>query len=402
MNLRYYWIAAFSIFCVPAFALTSVTVNCNGGAADYPSISAAIAALKTLPVSGNAAIAVTGVCTENVVIDNFAELTLNGQPGAAIVSPNSSAAIRIDHSNKIVVHGFGIRGGNPAVVARRGAGIVIDSCNVGSPTAKGPGSGIRFEQQAMGFVVDTSVDNFTSTGIVVNDGSSLTVQANVPVAITNSVAGASAFNLSSLTLWGKITVQNNRDTGLSAFANSNLFVTGCNPGEMAIRGNGFGILSGNSNLLVNCPVVIEANSYYGIFHEFSGLATLLNAVIRNNGGAVAGADAPGAGVLVDGATFYFTAVQILNNIGPGVKVVRGSRGYLFDMTVQSNSTDGVQVSQGSVVEMSTFNTVTGHPGADLLCNTGTTVFGSKIGIGKITCPGFSSESGPKPFVPPIP
>ena len=232
MKSRRYLIVAASIFCSPAFALTAVTVNCNGGAADYPSISAAIAALKTLPVSGNAVIAVTGVCTENVVIDNFAELTLNGQPGAAIVSPNSSPAIRIDHSNKIIVHGFGIRGGNPAVSARRGAGIVIDSCNVGSPSAKGVGNGIGFEQRAQGFVVNTSVDNLSSTAIFAGDGSIVTVEASVPVSISDSATGVYVSNLSSVTLSGKITVQNNSNIGLAAAAGSSLSVTGCNPGEM--------------------------------------------------------------------------------------------------------------------------------------------------------------------------
>ena len=393
-------ILVFSIFCAPAFAVTNVTVNCNGGAANYPNISAAVAALKVLPVSGNAVIDVTGVCLENVVIDSFAELTLNGQSGAVIGSPNSSPALRIDHSNEIVVHGFGLRGGNPTVLARRGAGIVIDSCNVGTPSVKGPGTGIRFEQQAQGFVINTSVDNFTGAAIYALDGSTLSVQAGVPIVLSNSLIGAAASNLSSLSVSGKITMENNANSGLNVNTNSTLFVGPCNPGDMAIRGNGSGIGSLSAHVQVACPVVIENNRFYGVLQQFSGRVLLYSAVIRNNGDP----NEPGAtvGVLVDSAEFYISQSQILNNTGGGITIVRGARGFVFLTTVQSNSTDGIQVLQGSVVELSTGNTVSGNAGVDLLCNTGANVFGSKTGIGKMTCPGFSSESGPKPSVPIIP
>ena len=402
MKSRYCWIAAFSIFCAPASAFTAVTVNCNGGAADYPSISAAVAALKTLPVSGNALIDVTGVCTENVVIENFAVLTLNGHPGSAIVSPNSNSAIRIDDSNRVTVTSFAIRGGNPAVSVHRATAVTFNSCNVGSPSAKGPGSGARFEQHAVASLVNTSVDNFTGSAITALDGSIVTVQASVPVSLSNSAAGASLFNLSSLTLTGKITVENNGGTGLVASSGSTLSIGGCNPGEMAIRGSQVGIASINSNLQVSCPVAIEGNHFYGVSQQFSGYMALFQAVVRNNGGGLSGPEAPGGGVLLDGAAFYISQAQVLNNVGPGIRILRGSRGLVFDSAVLFNSTDGIQASQGSVLEMSTVNNVTGHPGADLLCNTEANVFGSKTGIGKLMCPGFSSESGPKPFMPPIP
>jgi len=111
-----------------------------------PSIGAAIAALKTLPVSGNAFIDVTGVCTENIVIQNFVVLTLSGHPGSVIASPNSNPAIRIDDSNNISVTNFSIRGGGPVILVRRATAVTIGSCNVGNPSVKGPTSGIRFEQ----------------------------------------------------------------------------------------------------------------------------------------------------------------------------------------------------------------------------------------------------------------
>jgi hypothetical protein len=397
-----HWIAAFFIFCVPASAFTAVTVNCNGGAADYPNISAAVAALKTLPVSGNALIDVTGVCTEKVVIDHFAVLTLSGHPGSAIVSPNSNSAIRIDDSNTITVGSFAIRGGNPAVWVRRSASVTFNSCNVGSQSAKGPGSGVRFEQHAVASLINTSVDNFTSSAIAALDGSFVTVQGSVPVSLSNSAAGASIVNLSSLALTGKVTVENNGGTGLVASAGSTLSISSCNPGEMAIRGSQVGIASINSNLQLSCPVVIEGNHYYGVSQQFSGYMALYQAVIRNNGGGLPGLDSPGGGVLLDGAAFYISEAQVLNNIGAGITIKRGSRGLVFDSSVQFNSTDGIQASQGSVLEMSALNNVTGHPGSDLLCNTEANVFGTKTGIGKLKCPGFSSESGPKPFVPPIP
>ncbi|MBI4908192.1 MAG: hypothetical protein HY820_31490 [Acidobacteria bacterium] len=392
-------IGVFGMFCVPALAVTSVTVNCNGGAADYPSISAAITALKTLPVSGNAVITVTGSCTDNVVIDNFADLTLIGQPGAMISSPNSASAIRIDHSNKIIVRGFAIRGGNPAVRVRRGAGIVIDSCNVGNPSVTGPGNGIRFEEHAVGFVVNTSVSNFVGSAVFAYDSSSVSIQATVPVSLANSGGGAFVSLLSTLIVSGKVTVENNTGSGLVAGGRSVLSVGDCGAGEMAIRGNGLGISGVDSNLHVACPVVVENNRYGGVNSSLGGSVSLYAAVIRSNGVGGSG----GAGVALQGTTFYCINIQVLNNTGPGILAFHGSKGVISGSTIQGNSTDGIQVIQGSLVELQLFaSTVSGHPGVDLLCNTDGKAFGVKTGIGKMTCPGFSAESGPKPYVPPLP
>jgi len=73
-------------------------------------------------------------------------------------------------------------------------------------------------------VVDTPVSNFSGAAITAFNGSMVTVQGNVPISLSNSASGGSASNLSSLTISGKITVENNSGSGLTVFGNSSLLV----------------------------------------------------------------------------------------------------------------------------------------------------------------------------------
>lgn len=69
-------------------------------------------ALKALDPRGPSTLVVSGACVENVVIQDFDQLTLRAAPGASISDTSGGAAevIGINASQRITVQGFTIHG----------------------------------------------------------------------------------------------------------------------------------------------------------------------------------------------------------------------------------------------------------------------------------------------------
>src|SRR5271166_6392094 len=98
----------------PSDAVT-VKVHCSPNAGRGETINAA---LHHLDPSGPNTIRVSGLCKENVVVEGFDRLTMIAEQGAAIADPSggNNPTIIILDSRRVVVRGFAISGGSPAVI----------------------------------------------------------------------------------------------------------------------------------------------------------------------------------------------------------------------------------------------------------------------------------------------
>src|SRR5437879_2090357 len=101
-----------------ASALTyarTVEVNCGSHKGPVSSITSALAQLDP---AGPNNIVVSGVCTENVLIQSFDRLILKGTAGATINDASNGAGIVVDieDSQRVTVQGLTINGGANGIV----------------------------------------------------------------------------------------------------------------------------------------------------------------------------------------------------------------------------------------------------------------------------------------------
>lgn len=142
---------------------TTVAVDCN--AKKDNSINAALASLVK---QGPHTINIKGTCNENIVIENFDDVTLAGSGGASInfvPGPDNYQTIWIGRSRNVTVHDLTINGGLTD-------GIVCafhSHCVFYNLTVQGAGSGITFAR-SIGTIGDNTVlqNNFTGATVVRN------------------------------------------------------------------------------------------------------------------------------------------------------------------------------------------------------------------------------------------
>jgi hypothetical protein len=143
-----------------AWAAT-VTVNC----AKKETISKALKLLANSNLQGPNKIAVSGDCTENLVIHSMDRLTLITDHGGSITdsSGGSSAVIDIEDSHSVTVQGFTIIGGNGGVVC--GSASV---CYLTSNTIQdGVGNGVPVSGGSNAFLESNVIQNNGGRGSIV-------------------------------------------------------------------------------------------------------------------------------------------------------------------------------------------------------------------------------------------
>lgn len=393
---RFAFLLAAATLLLPGAALArDATVDCDGGPAEFATLTDAVNALRGSRPGPNS-ITVTGTCVgETVFIDvDSARLTIEAPVGQTATIQGSAIDI------------FGTGGGTTlrrlVITGSLSAGVSIRRASVatiqGCTIENSAGSGLQVDGnstvEVSGGTPDEAVliRNNGGQGIFA-DGSVL--QINQFTIIENN-AGVGLFLLGGrVRLFGLgdpvIVRGNGSGVGLD-FGASGFFV-----GDIRIENNGgFGVFvgeGGSAGFIANSSdgTTIEGHSVVGLNLRRTAAARLLGPhQVRNNGTA---GEPLTAGVrVVKGSSFLAVprvagggGVEISNNVGPGVRAEDNATVVLIGSTISNNLEEGVRLVHLSVGEFAAPNTIFGNGVADLLCDATSLVVGDLTGISNVKC-----------------
>jgi hypothetical protein len=341
----------------------SATVDCSGATPGaFTSINQA---LGSLPAAGPNNIAVSGTCTENVVIDTRADLNMFGNPTATVnASDPTNSVLTISNSQRVNITGNMVFNGGQGVVVVASSPIrfngvsVQNSGFIGIQTADSlihfsngavtgsTRSGISSSGGSLYLEANVNVSNNGRLGVSVNTAH-LTVSSGGSAASIfshNGLGGIQVFGVGQADLSGNIQITSNSGSyGLLVLNNSGVAMTN-------------GIISGNSGLGVHCG---------GTSHcEF--VAT-----------QISGNGAGGIEVVEHSDTSLDSGVIISGNTGNGVLVNQASSlTSEGGNTIGGNTIDGLVVDTVSVINFQATDTITATAGnLALNCNNGSFVMG---------------------------
>ncbi len=239
---------------------------------------------------------IRGSCSENVVIERD-DVTLQGEPGAAIVAANAGRpAITLNGARRIGIAGLTVSGGSDGVNAVRGATLDVSACTLQGNS--------RF-------------------GLVVSYNGTATVDGCI--IRNNGNHGALAVNGAQLVVTNS-TVESNAGSGLFGTRNSHIRV-GQDAGGSSTVG----------------PVIVRNNAQHGVGVSESGAGIVIGGLIENNGAN---------GVFVGSSSSASIGIGTLNVAAPvtirgsgvnGVNIDQGSRGLVQGCVIENSGQTGVRI-----------------------------------------------------------
>ena len=366
----------------------TVSVNCSRDSIN--------AVLSRLDATGPHTITVTGTCSENVVIGNRQNVTLQGP---ATLTASAGRVLAIGNATGIVLQRLVISGA---------AGMLIFNAS-------------------KAYITGSSIENSARQGVVVNGGSELTIDTST---VRNNNLQGIGVNGSVLAVAGDVTIEGNREAGIRLGDHSRGSIEGFTVQGNVIRDNLRGIaVSWGSSVALDGQNTIQNNTEYGLQVGWNSLAdisentldgtplvtiiegsggsglvlfgsaaaSLSAAKIRNNGTGHTGDPwYRGSGIIVaHGASLSAEplvaggpGVEITNNLGPGILADATGTLFLDGSTISNNNGDGIRLLHLSAAELSSFkspNTITGNQGAGIFCDKTSVTFGNLAGILRIGC-----------------
>jgi len=366
---------------IMAFA-ADTTVGCPGGTpGDFTTITAALA---SLPAVGPNSIAVSGTCTENVVVVNRTDLAIFGNPTATIVAANPNGrvlsifdSLRVGVSNNITFNG--------------GRGIAINTtprADFDAITVQNSGSIGITSIDSLVHLSNSSVTTSARSGISVGGG---TFYLDSGVNVTNNGrSGVSAATAHLILNGGDGTpgtanvISHNGTVGVALFNSAEGDVNGDN--QITFNGT-FGAEVFHTSTLSMSDGIINSNTGIGVHcgetsHcEWSGVTQ----IDSNGGGGIEITDHSDA--YIDGG------IDISSNTGVGVMVSLSSLlNSLGGNTINNNTDDGVVVDTLSVLKFAANDTITGNGKLALECDNGSLVVGEVVPYKPRRCgPAFQAK-----------
>jgi len=249
-------------------------------------------------------VVIRGTCTENVVVGRD-DVTLQGEPGAAIVAADpSQPTLTLDGARRVLVTGLTLGGGSDGVFAVRGSTVDVAAC---------------------------ALQNNSRFGLVVSFGGTAVVD-NCLIQ-TNGGGGAVATNGAQLVVTNS-TVQNNTGNGLTAARNAHLRVGQDAAGSMT-----------------PWPVTVQGNTQSGIVVTDASAGIVVATTVENNGGSGVVSQASSSVTVGAGTLGLVAPVTVRGNGNHGVSIYQGSRGLVQGSLVENNARDGVRIegSAGTVI-----------------------------------------------------
>lgn len=349
-----------------AFA-TDTTVGCPGGTPGaFTSITAALA---SLPAAGPNSIAVSGTCTENIVIVGRTDLGIFGNPSATILPLNPNGRIlsifdslRVGVSNNITFNG--------------GRGIAITTtprADFDAITVQNSGSIGITSTDSLVHLSNSSVTASVRSGISVSGGT-FYLDSGVNVS-NNGRSGVSAATAHLILNGGDGTpgtanvISHNTGVGVAIFNTSEADINGDN--QITFNGGPFGLEVIHTSTVLMSDGIINSNTGLGVHcgetsHcEFSGVTNINS----NTGGGIEFTDHSDG--YLDGG------IVISGNTGVGVLVDLSSvLNSLGGNTISNNTGDALVLNTLSVLKFALPDTITATPGnLALNCNNGSLVVG---------------------------
>lgn len=212
----------------------TMTVDCNAGG----SIAGAIAGLK----SGDT-LTVNGACKEAVTIPaGLDNVTLDGQKKATITVADTAPNVISVVGREVTIKGFTIDGGRNGIGVFRGASAVIDGNtiqNAGKGRQPGSGLGINVARRSFAGIVNNTIVNNLSIGILVHENSSARIgfidvaATGAPNTIQNNGGDGISVSRAASARVVKAVITNNKGDGIHVERDSHVEAA-----DNTISGNG--------------------------------------------------------------------------------------------------------------------------------------------------------------------
>lgn len=405
--------------CVTLFALVvlgassasaaNFTVICpGGGPGAYSSITAALNAITNN--GGPNSITVSGTCTENVLIFNQNNLTIQAASGATPVITNAAnpaqITIQVFSSHLVTFNGLSIQGGDPGLFVNQGSELQVFN----SVVEKNVGGGVEALLKSDVNLDACIIRNNGTFGILVGDSSIVLVLTPVQI-LNNNGSGAIAFSNGYIKFQstGGHLIEGNGQSGVVADSDGHVFLQSGAP--TIIRNNGFNGLSFSrgSTGRVEGTNIVENNGTVGVRVEsstvtFNGAATgssitghSFAGVVLSSGGELTfdgphqitgnGNPADGAGVNMERSSLTLqNGATVSNNTGAGI-LGDAHSGIVVGPTasVTDNSSTGIRLRHQSLIGLTAPVTIQGNGGRNIACDSTSLAYGQLAGITGIQC-----------------
>lgn len=230
-----------------ASALT-IKVDCSG--ADRTASKTIAAALVLAPKFLPTTIAVSGTCNENVMIDSFDRLTIQGNPTATIIGngdPSLFATVNIENSQYVTMRHLNVSVGGGVSCGR-------SSCILDHVTVQNSGNdGFDAFQGSDVQIIDSVIDSSAGSGVF-GAASRIFIFGST---IQNSVNWAVRANLGSIVQLssdasGPTRIQNNQDVGVQMEFGSSVVLNGVQ--VTGNSGDGVNVIRGSNARILNSTV----------------------------------------------------------------------------------------------------------------------------------------------------
>lgn len=337
----------------------SLTVNCPGQTIGD--------ALASAPAGAPLTIAVSGTCTENVVVMRDDVAILGAGAGATVVAADASRpAILLDGARRVTLDKVSTSGGASGVVGIRGAVFTVSNANVSGAT----GHGVVVADNSVLAVLDSTVENNTGYGMVAARASHLRVGQDLsgtlvgrPVTVQNNGAGGIQIADSSTGIVIATTVQNHPNGNGIGVSGSSAARIGAVTGLVApntITGNRNGVAVYQAS-----QAFIQGNTISGSTTGVSlgsAAATIIGNTISgssNVGISVSETSTARIGIADDSVTVLGNTIE--GSARDGIGIYNGSSAVLAGNTVTTSGRFGVNVTR-STARMVGRNVITGSTG----------------------------------------
>jgi hypothetical protein len=420
---RLFIAAAFVLFLFssPAWAaFVNLQVVCPGGAPGaFPSISAALA---TMDPNDSNTITVTGTCSDNIFIDKFKNLFIQSAPGqsATIVAADPSGIVlQTFQSTGILLVGLTFQGGSTGVLLNQGSNVNVVNCTM----QQNSGDGLDMQMASTLVMENSTIQDNQGVGLSVSVGSNATLATNPNQRIRILRNGNDGIDVDGSYLqvnFGVLDVENNAGAAIFQAGGRMLVFDGGVDGGNLFQNNGEGIdvfnagsaqFFGRNTIRNNgdagVQVLASSVAFNGRATIIEGHATVgVNVVrqgeltmggphlIQNNGSATADPTFRGGIRVVRSSLTLQNGVQVIGNVGPGIRADFNAGAILSNATVSNNSEDGVHVGRQSVSQFLPPITITGNGAASVSCDTTSLLFGDLTGIAGLDCSRIERAQGP--------
>jgi hypothetical protein len=200
----------------------TIKVDCSG--ADRTASKTIAAALSLAPKFLPTTIAVSGTCNENVLIDSFDRLTIQGNPTATIIGngdPSLFATVNIESSQYVTLRHLNVSAGGGVSCGR-------SSCILDHVTVQNSGSdGFDAFQGSDVQIIDSIIDSSAGTGVFGAASRIFIFGSTIQNSVNWAVRGIQGSNFQlAADASGPTSVQNNQDVGVQMEFGTSLVLSG--------------------------------------------------------------------------------------------------------------------------------------------------------------------------------